>query len=102
MPSHPLPPLTPRRPQEGGADPATPAAPQPDADGRVYLDDTNSGWSSGPKKDVMSDEMKRKLRAEYIGLGGSPNKKMSSKYFLNIVLIVAFLVVLCLRQGLLG
>lgn len=47
-----------------------------------------------PRPDVMSKEMKEKLRKEYLGLGGSANTKMGSNYFLNIILVISFLAVL--------
>ena len=39
----------------------------------------------------MSPEMKERLRREYYGLGGSPNKPMSGNYFLNIILVISLL-----------
>ncbi|KAI8112487.1 hypothetical protein M9434_003810 [Picochlorum sp. BPE23] len=47
----------------------------------------------------MSDAMKEKLRREYYGLGGSPNKAMGSNLFLNIILIVSFLAILSAALG---
>lgn len=35
-----------------------------------------------PPRDTMSPEMKARLRQEYYGLGGSPNKAMGGNYFL--------------------
>ena len=44
-----------------------------------------------PPRDTMSPEMKERLRREYYGLGGSPNKPMSGNYFLNIILVISLL-----------
>jgi L-ascorbate peroxidase len=33
--------------------------------------------------------MKKKIRAEYEGLGGSPDKPLKSNYFLNIMFVIA-------------
>uniref|UniRef100_A0A061R3C7 Uncharacterized protein n=1 Tax=Tetraselmis sp. GSL018 TaxID=582737 RepID=A0A061R3C7_9CHLO len=51
------------------------------------------------KRDPMSEEQKKKLRDEYIGFGGSPNQPMAGNYFLNIVLIVGALAILCAALG---
>jgi L-ascorbate peroxidase len=42
----------------------------------------------------LSEAMKAKMRAEYLALGGSPNKPLQSNYFLNIIIFVAVLAVL--------
>jgi hypothetical protein len=47
----------------------------------------------------MSDAMKEKLRKEYYGLGGSPNKSMGGNYFLNIILVISFLAILSAALG---
>ena len=47
----------------------------------------------------MSDAMKEKLRREYYGLGGSPNKSMGGNYFLNIILVISFLAILSAALG---
>lgn len=39
----------------------------------------------------LSDAMKQKIRAEYEGFGGSPDKPLQSNYFLNIMIVVAVL-----------
>ncbi|KAL6634174.1 hypothetical protein ACP70R_026845 [Stipagrostis hirtigluma subsp. patula] len=40
-------------------------------------------------KRELSDSMKQKIRAEYEGFGGSPNKPLQSNYFLNIMILIA-------------
>ncbi|EFN57572.1 hypothetical protein CHLNCDRAFT_143228 [Chlorella variabilis] len=47
----------------------------------------------------MSPEMKERLRREYYGLGGSPNKAMGSNYFLYIILGISLLAVLSKLTG---
>ncbi|XP_078447173.1 thylakoidal ascorbate peroxidase isoform X2 [Wolffia australiana] len=49
-------------------------------------------YSSGKKE--LSSAMKQKIRAEYEGLGGSPDKPLQSNYFLNIIIFVAVLALL--------
>lgn len=39
----------------------------------------------------LSDAMKQKIRAEYEGLGGTPDKPLQSNYFLNIMIVIAVL-----------
>lgn len=39
----------------------------------------------------LSDNMKQKIRAEYQGFGGSPDKPLQSNYFLNIMIAIAIL-----------
>lgn len=39
----------------------------------------------------LSDAMKQKIRAEYEGFGGSPDKPLQSNYFLNIMIVIAVL-----------
>ncbi|KAG5544455.1 hypothetical protein RHGRI_017022 [Rhododendron griersonianum] len=46
-------------------------------------------YSSGKRE--LSEAMKQKIRAEYEGLGGSPDKPLQSNYFLNIMIGVAVL-----------
>eukprot|EP00898_Chlorokybus_atmophyticus_P006655 jgi/Chlat1/6991/Chrsp56S06678 len=41
----------------------------------------------------MSKEMQDKLRQEYLGLGGAPNVKMSSNYFLWISIVIGALAI---------
>lgn len=53
-------------------------------------------------KQDLSDTMKDKIRAEYLALGGAPNKAMGSNYFLNIILGVSVLVILSYYLGYLG
>lgn len=42
----------------------------------------------------LSEEMKNKIKAEYLAIGGSPDKPLGSNYFLNIILGIAFLALL--------
>lgn len=42
----------------------------------------------------LSDAMKQKIRAEYEGFGGSPDKPLQTNYFLNIMIVVAVLALL--------
>ncbi|KAG9458881.1 hypothetical protein H6P81_003389 [Aristolochia fimbriata] len=58
-----------------------------------------SDYSSGESRRELSEAMKQKIRAEYEGFGGSPDKPLQSNYFLNIIIIVA---VLALLTSLLG
>ncbi|TVU29720.1 hypothetical protein EJB05_21302 [Eragrostis curvula] len=44
-------------------------------------------YSYGKKE--LSDSMKQKIRAEYEGFGGSPDKPLQSNYFLNIMIVIA-------------
>ena len=44
-------------------------------------------------------EMQKKLRDEYLGLGGSPNTPMGANYFLYIILGISFLAVLSWLSG---
>lgn len=39
----------------------------------------------------LSDGMKQKIRAEYEGFGGSPDKPLQTNYFLNIMIVIAVL-----------
>ena len=47
----------------------------------------------------LSDNMKKKIRAEYEGLGGSPEKALQSNYFLNIMIVIAGLAFLTSLVG---
>ncbi|KAF9611237.1 hypothetical protein IFM89_028307 [Coptis chinensis] len=49
-------------------------------------------YSSGKKE--LSNEMKKKIRAEYEGFGGSPDKPLQSNYFLNIIVVIGVLAIL--------
>ncbi|XP_042385234.1 probable L-ascorbate peroxidase 6, chloroplastic/mitochondrial [Zingiber officinale] len=40
-------------------------------------------------KRELSETMKAKIRAEYEGFGGSPDKPLNSNYFLNIMILIA-------------
>ncbi|KAK6114881.1 hypothetical protein DH2020_007150 [Rehmannia glutinosa] len=46
-------------------------------------------YSTGKKE--LSESMKQKIRAEYEGFGGSPDKPLQSNYFLNIMIVIAVL-----------
>ena len=43
--------------------------------------------------------MKQKIRAEYEGFGGSPDKPLQSNYFLNIMLLIGGLAFLTSLLG---
>ena len=47
------------------------------------------------------EAMKARLRDEYVGLGGTPSKPMPSNLFLNIILGISALAVLCKLGGIL-
>jgi len=59
----------------------------------LYADEAAKARRASPPKDNMSPEMKKKLRQEYLGLGGSTNTAMGGNYFLYVILFVGFLVV---------
>lgn len=46
-----------------------------------------------PPRRELSPEMKARLKQEYYGLGGSPNRPMGGNYFLYIIVGVTFLAV---------
>jgi L-ascorbate peroxidase len=52
-----------------------------------------------PPRDTMSPEMKKRLKQEYLGLGGSPNTAMGGNYFLYIILAISVLAVLSKLTG---
>eukprot|EP00230_Micromonas_polaris_P007931 CAMPEP_0117642188 /NCGR_PEP_ID=MMETSP0802-20121206/9736_1 /TAXON_ID=38833 /ORGANISM="Micromonas sp., Strain CCMP2099" /LENGTH=182 /DNA_ID=CAMNT_0005447189 /DNA_START=38 /DNA_END=583 /DNA_ORIENTATION=+ len=54
------------------------------------------------KPGEVSDAMKAKMLNEYVGVGGTPNKPMPSNLFLNIILGISALAVLCKLGGDLG
>ena len=54
------------------------------------------------KPGEVSDAMKAKMLNEYVGVGGTPNKPMPSNLFLNIILFISALAVLCKRGGVFG
>eukprot|EP00465_Bigelowiella_longifila_P006609 CAMPEP_0185263906 /NCGR_PEP_ID=MMETSP1359-20130426/16955_1 /TAXON_ID=552665 /ORGANISM="Bigelowiella longifila, Strain CCMP242" /LENGTH=143 /DNA_ID=CAMNT_0027851791 /DNA_START=26 /DNA_END=457 /DNA_ORIENTATION=+ len=60
---------------------------QPDQDGFVYADEVQKVERKKPK---MSKEQMRRLRDEYVGVGGAQNTAMPN-YFLYISLLVATL-----------
>lgn len=43
--------------------------------------------------------MKQKIRAEYEGFGGSPDKPLPTNYFLNIIVVIAVLAILTSLLG---
>jgi len=47
----------------------------------------------------LSEAMKEKIRAEYVAVGGSPDKPLQSNYFLNIMIVVAVLALLTSLVG---
>lgn len=47
----------------------------------------------------LSDAMKQKIRAEYQAVGGSPDKPLSSNYFLNIIIAIGVLAILTYLVG---
>ncbi|KAL6899788.1 hypothetical protein ACP4OV_006446 [Aristida adscensionis] len=61
--------------------------------------DDNNGAAAQPEpfvaanysyaKRELSDSMKQKIRAEYEGFGGSPDRPLQSNYFLNIMIVIA-------------
>lgn len=53
------------------------------------------------KPGEVSEAMKARLRDEYVGLGGTPSKPMPSNLFLNIILGISALAVLCKLGGIL-
>ena len=76
------------------SDPPPSDAPKPASDGTFYNDDNPL-----PPRTEMSDEYKKKLRAEYLSFGGSPNTKMGSNYFLWIIFGISSLAVLTWLTG---
>ncbi|AQK71676.1 L-ascorbate peroxidase S chloroplastic/mitochondrial [Zea mays] len=56
-----------------------------------------ANYSYGKRE--LSDAMKQKIRAEYEGFGGSPDKPMQSNYFLNIMILIAGLAFLTSLLG---
>ena len=47
----------------------------------------------------LSDSMKQKIRAEYEGFGGTPDKPLPTNYFLNIIIVIGVLAVLSYLAG---
>ncbi|KAG7587377.1 hem peroxidase [Arabidopsis thaliana x Arabidopsis arenosa] len=54
-------------------------------------------YSTGKKE--LSDSMKKKIRAEYEAIGGSPDKPLPTNYFLNIIIAIGVLVLLSTLFG---
>ncbi|KAK6114899.1 hypothetical protein DH2020_007168 [Rehmannia glutinosa] len=52
---------------------------------------SNLGAKFDPTEKELSESMKQKIRAEYEGFGGSPDKPLQSNYFLNIMIVIAVL-----------
>ncbi|CAH8354696.1 unnamed protein product [Eruca vesicaria subsp. sativa] len=46
------------------------------------------------QKKELSDSMKKKIRAEYEAIGGSPDKPLPTNYFLNIIIAISVFVLL--------
>mmetsp|Transcript_13075 Transcript_13075/g.22060 ORF Transcript_13075/g.22060 Transcript_13075/m.22060 type:complete len:132 (+) Transcript_13075:136-531(+) len=65
----------------------------------IYADEAEDAGFGSPNRETMSEAQKAKLRAEYYGLGGSPNKPMSSNLFLNIIIVISLLAVTCAFLG---
>jgi len=89
---------------------ATVPAPEPVAAAvATATADDNNGAPPQPKpffaadysyaKRELSDSMKQKIRAEYEGFGGSPDKPLQSNYFLNIMILIAGLAFLTSLVG---
>ncbi|EOA35182.1 hypothetical protein CARUB_v10020327mg [Capsella rubella] len=51
------------------------------------------------EKKELSDSMKKKIRAEYEAIGGSPDKPLPTNYFLNIIIAIGVLVLLSTLFG---
>lgn len=62
--------------------------------GNAYIDEL----PPTPRGEV-SPEMKKRLRDEYLGFGGAPNKPLAQNWFLIIILGVTFLVALTYLTG---
>lgn len=62
--------------------------------GKAYIDELPPTPQS-----TVSPEMKKKMRDEYLSLGGSPNKPLANNWFLWIILGVTFLVALTYITG---
>ena len=54
------------------------------------------------KPGEVSEAMKKKLRDEYVGLGGTPSKPMPSNLFLNICLFISAIAIMAKLSGVLG
>ncbi|NP_001234631.2 thylakoid-bound ascorbate peroxidase 6 [Solanum lycopersicum] len=54
-------------------------------------------YSTGKRE--LSDAMKQKIRAEYEGLGGTPDKPLPTNYFLNIIIVIGVLAILTYLLG---
>ncbi|CAL4887361.1 unnamed protein product [Urochloa decumbens] len=98
--------------QEAAPTPEPVAAPAPEpvaAAVATATADDNNGAAPQPEpfsaakysygKRELSDSMKQKIRAEYEGFGGSPDKPMQSNYFLNIMILIAGLAFLTSLVG---
>ncbi|KAJ1279486.1 hypothetical protein BS78_04G160500 [Paspalum vaginatum] len=83
-------------------------APEPEPVATATADD-NNGAAPQPEpfvaakysygKTELSESMKQKIRAEYEGFGGSPDKPLQSNYFLNIMILIAGLAFLTSLVG---
>ncbi|CDY41787.1 BnaC02g13690D [Brassica napus] len=51
------------------------------------------------QKKELSDSMKKKIRAEYVAIGGSPDKPLPTNYFLNIIIAISVLILLFTSLG---
>ncbi|XP_039772824.1 probable L-ascorbate peroxidase 8, chloroplastic isoform X2 [Panicum virgatum] len=104
------PPLPPTPTLTPEPEPAAVPAPEPVAAAvATATADDNNGAPPQPKplfaaeysyaKRELSDSMKQKIRAEYEGFGGSPDKPLQSNYFLNIMILIAGLAFLTSLVG---
>eukprot|EP00891_Asterochloris_glomerata_P000241 jgi/Astpho2/241/Aster-02140 len=62
--------------------------------GSAYIDELPPTPKSEPSAD-----MKRRMREEYLGLGGSPNKPLQTNWFLVIIGVISFLAILSWVTG---
>ncbi|KAM0840813.1 hypothetical protein ACQ4PT_059412 [Festuca glaucescens] len=74
-------------------------APADDTNGAALQPEPFVAAKYSYKKRELSDTMKQKIRAEYEGLGGSPEKALQSNYFLNIMIVIAGLAFLTSLVG---
>jgi len=74
------------------SDPAVPEEKEADPKQALYDD------GKAPKEPQMSEEQRKKLRDEYLSLGGSPNKAIPN-YFLYIIVVISALVAASVLTG---
>lgn len=61
--------------------------------------DPKGVYTANPTGDVMSKEVRAKLREEYLGLGGAANTKLGTNYFLWISVGIAASAIILKSQG---